>query len=520
MIMSRICPTCGQPIPEPTAGTTPAATDSPAAPPPRGFAAAVLGVLYAGYRIAAPARPLAERLYSERQDVRDRALDELSGLEAAARAPVIEALVQNAAGTDPRKRACTLDALGRLKPPAPDARAVLPGLQTLMREPDTRTALLALAAARHVAPSPADVQSASLDLLAAQGARLSTTEYLAVLSGIGLSLSPTGEPVRGIAAMLGSLVLSTPDPVLRSSALGLIAQLSATAQAEAGGIVAAGAFSSTVILQALADPIPANRSALLAGLMRVIPASFDLAPSLSLLAANSSTVLRATAADLLGGLKPASSTAWTAINVLLKDADAGVRTAAVAAVKPRMSELPKRVVTTMLGLLKDKDAGVRAAVADALAALPTARVKKALADYGKEKAAADAAAAAAAAAAATSPSATTSAASAVPAGGASAGDEELSDPGTTDPALTGTATPADATAPAPDATEPALADTVPPSATTAEPATAAPAEAAPATTAPAAPSPAPAGTAPATPAPADRKSGGDQPASSGSAKDL
>jgi hypothetical protein len=169
MIMSRICPTCGQPIPEPTAGTTPAATDSPAAPPPRGFAAAalggpfawakiaalgiaVLGVLYAGYRIAAPARPLAERLYSERQDVRDRALDELSGLEAAARAPVIEALVQNAAGTDPRKRACTLDALGRLKPPAPDARAVLPGLQTLMREPDTRTALLALAAARHVAP--------------------------------------------------------------------------------------------------------------------------------------------------------------------------------------------------------------------------------------------------------------------------------------------------------------------------------------------------------------------------------
>jgi len=403
--MAKICPTCGQPVPETPAGETPGApTASPgtpasgaSAPPPKRFplvpvaiaCAAALVVLGGGYLIFGGKGPLAERLFSERQEVRDRALEELANLETADRAPVIEALVVNLTGPDARKKACSIDALSRLKLPAEDARPVLPGLLALMREPDTAVAMQALAAANRVAPRPADVQAASLEVIRAQAARFSATAYLAVLAGIGQSLSSTGEAVQGLPTVLGSLVLSTPDAGVRMTVLGLVARLSATAQAEAGAIVTAGAFSSTAILQALDDPNASSRQALLGSIMRLVPDPGAVAPQLVPLTRNPSPVLRIMAGEVLMSASRLTTPSWNAVTGLLKDTVVDVRRAAVAAVKPRGKGLPKMAVTALIALLKDPDEGVRSDAAAALEPLPTPRVRTALAAYAKAKAPAE-----------------------------------------------------------------------------------------------------------------------------------
>ena len=404
--MAQICPTCGQPIPEGPAGQTPPAdAGTPKTPaagvrPPRRFpavkvavSAVALVILGGGYLIFGGRKPLAERLYSERQDVRDAALAELANMESADRAPVIETLAANLGGPDPRKMNCALDVLLRLKLPAEDARPVLPALQTLMRGPDFPAAMQALAAARYVAPRPPDVQSACLEVIRSQAVRLSSTGFLAVLTNVSQSLSPTGEAILGLPAALGSLAVGTADPVVRTSALGVVAQMSSTAQAEAGTVVALGAFSATSILQGLQDPNPANRSALLGSIMKVIPHPADVVPQLVLLARNPAPVLRITAAEVLMSITPTSTSSWVAVTGLLKDADVEVRRATVAALKPRAKDLPKMAVTALIALLKDKDEGVREDAAAALAPLPSARVKQALAAYAKAKASAEAAAA-------------------------------------------------------------------------------------------------------------------------------
>ena len=177
--MSQTCPTCGQPIPEPSAGQ-PAQT--PAAPPPSGsglrrfatvkvaaIAGAVVVVAIGAYLLLGRSRPLAERLYAEDPAVREAALAEIATLETSGRAPIVEALVKNTADPDPRKRSCTLEALVRLKPPVDDARSVLPGLHALMRGPESPAAMQAFAAARYLAPGRPDVQTAALAVLSSQG---------------------------------------------------------------------------------------------------------------------------------------------------------------------------------------------------------------------------------------------------------------------------------------------------------------------------------------------------------------
>ncbi|MEK7477079.1 MAG: hypothetical protein AAB152_15750 [Candidatus Coatesbacteria bacterium] len=472
--MSQTCPTCGQPIPEPSAGQ-PAQT--PAAPPPgpglrrfatvkvAAIAAAVVVVAIGAYLLFGRSRPLAERLYAEDPATREAALTELATLETNTRAPVVEALVKNAADPDPRKRSCTLEALVRLKPPVDDARSVLPGLHALMGGPDSPAAMQAFAAARYIAPARQEVQAAALVVLSSQGVRLSSTAYLAVLATVSQTMSATGDAVPGLPVALGSVVLATPDAAVRTSALGVIGQLSSTAQAEAGTVVGLGAFSSTSILQGLQDPLPANQQALLGSLIRIIPKSVDLAAPLVLLARDPSPALRTAAVEVLMSLTPTSTTGWAAVTGLLKDASVDVRRATVLAVKPRAKELPRMAVTNLIALLKDPDEIVRGEAAAVLETMPSPRVKKALAAYASAKAAAEAPATEAAAAepaaaeaapdeTAASPSATTETASTPPAAGGAASGEAPATEAAPAEAAPADVAPADAAPakPAPDET--------------------------------------------------------------------
>ena len=398
--MAKICPTCGQPVPEGGPGQAPAApapSDTPQAKPAKKFpvvmvggaCAAVVVLLIGGYLAFGAKKPLADRLYSEQQDVRDAALGELANVEVVDRALIIEGLVANLGGTDVRKRNCALDALLRLKLPADDARPVLAALQAIMRGPESPAAMQALAASRYVAPRSPDIQAACMEVLKSQGSRLSSTEFLAVLGGVAQSMSTTGDAVAGLPATLASLALTTADPTVRMSALGIVALMSATAQAEAGTMVASAAFSSTTILQGLQDPVPASRAALLAALMKVVPKPAELAPQFILLSKNESPVLRATAAEALMSSTPTSAASWVAATALLKDPVVDVRKATVVAMKPRSKDLSKMAVTGLIALLKDKDEGIREDAAMALQPLASARVKQALSAYSKAKAAAE-----------------------------------------------------------------------------------------------------------------------------------
>lgn len=332
--------------------------------------------------------PLAERLVSEKSPVRQRALLELANLDAAGRAPVMQPLVADLAGPDARKKSCALDALEKLKLPAEDARPALPGLLALMGDPDGAVAMRALTLATRLFPGPADVQAACLGLMKAQGSRLPAAGYLSVLGTIGRTLSPTGQPIPALPAAIGNLVLETPDAGVRTAALGIVFSLSGAGQAEAGALIARGAFSSTAVLQELDDPNPVTRRSFVDSLLKAVPDRRTVEPQLIRLARNPSPALRITAAEVLTGAKVMSTASWNAITGLLKDPVVEVKRATVAAVTPRARSAPKGAVTALIGLLKDKDEGVRADAATALSPLPILRVRKALAAYEKAKVAA------------------------------------------------------------------------------------------------------------------------------------